>query len=369
MTNLEQPSSQTPSSRSVNDIQDDGSTLYERHPDWPKKVNVSLYLSFHANKVDMEGITPHLDNADIVLYELATATEEGLQQAKKVKQMYNKVSVDPDRDLDYVMDWAGFEGTSDEPVLRGIYGSGKAVGTLDVGSTQGERELVEGMNEAMYPLSRGIANYEDTLDMFRELHTDFASLQQERERIMVEKFEVVVEEILNQRPDLKSKENLNIVISMGSGHESMHELFGSIGIPVEKHFGHADSYSKDYGGQLIEAISKGVEPSNELVQRAFTQRVLSEAIGKEIKDTSLSSEEYLKYLRHYVSELYPEDMMDIFQLWNKDMATAANIDSMLAETGMPRLARSAKEIIDTNRWLEEQQHDLGEVAAMDIKPL
>jgi hypothetical protein len=101
-------------------------SILERHPDWPK-LNVSFYFSPHGTKKDFEGIPERLANTDIYLYENASESFNAYIQ--------NHVVDNPTMPADDLVRKLGIngksvEGTIWEPMMRGLYGTKKAIGPI-----------------------------------------------------------------------------------------------------------------------------------------------------------------------------------------------------------------------------------------------
>jgi hypothetical protein len=97
------------------------------------------------------------------------------------------------------------------------------------------------------------------------------------------------------------------------------------------------------------------EPSDELVSRAFTEKIIDAAFRKEMRGQTAPTDERIAYFRRYTAALSEDEMANIFDMWNKDVANAGNIDSLLMPADMPSLARNDNEILEANKAFSDRQ--------------
>lgn len=336
---------------------DSHTTLQERHPDWPK-VNVEFYFSPHDNSGDTAGVAEHLKDADILLMESVSVDAESRENHDLTLQVFNKVSSNPKAKLDKLIRDGGFRGESDEPLLRGVHRTGKLVGSIDIGEDANEQGLAAKIREnsaGLVPSGRG---YEDTLQAYNERGKRMAEGHAAREEIMADRFEGQLEKLLAERPELLEKPEIKVLITMGSAHTTLRHKFSERGIDSKWHFSQAKNNIYDYCVELIRTHSYGKEPSPELVKRAFTQSILGQALHRGFMESSIPTDEYMRYMRRYVGELTDEEMEKVFNLWNNRLANPRNVNNLMAKGEMPRLAQSAKEIRDANALYDERVHKL-----------
>lgn len=323
--------------------------IRERHPDWPD-MNVTFYFSAHANHLDMAGIEPYMKEADIFLYENAANSDREVRYRKEDLQFLNALSTNPSVSLQEIFKEYNVTGTTGEHRIRGAHGSGMAIGTIDIGNSPIEQRMVQRMETAMHTVTPGSGNYDEVLENYRYQLQMYGELQVERERMMLGNFEGVIKSLLESRPDMKDKENLNVLISMGSAHTTLRHKFTEAGIESDKHFSAGKTQSFDYEHELIRTYMYGRQPSEELIRRAFTDFVI-EGIYYDNPDAmqTTPTDEWTVYKRRLVSSMSDEQMAHIFELWNqKDKETAEEIQEYMKSEGFGRLPDSALEVIGAN---------------------
>ncbi len=336
------------------------STLQERHPDWPK-LNVSFYFAPHGNFEDMQGIVSKIKESDVFFYE-----DLGRSEAKAA-YLNSPLLREGMMPLETLIDSSGagqrqMRGSHGEALVRGLHDAQVVAATLDIGKDYDEERLSKEIIKAFQePLPRRVS-YDEALSRLNDNYENIAYLMDERELIMANNFESEIGKILDTYPELKQKDGLNVLISMGVLHTRLRHAFTERGIPSDRNFSTGRSYTFGYAHELMRTFAYGNEPSKELTERAFAESIVRKALSKVTRDKSIAYDERAAYLRRYVSELSSDEMMDVFDLWNNSRASVDDIDNLLVPAGMPPLARSAEEIIETNRLYEDRVKTLASAA-------
>jgi|GEM_PF-2759349 len=339
--------------------------IKERHPDWPE-LRVTFYFAPHANHHDVADAEAHMKDSDILLYESAAGSSGEARHRKQKIAFLNSLSINPPMSLDEALLEYDAPGTTDEHRVRGVYDSGIAVGTIDIGDTEIEQRMVLRMSNVGYEIRRRSESYEAALENYKRKMQLYGELQAERERMMLDNFEDSLESILASRPDLKEKESLEILITMGSAHTTLRHKFTEAGIDSDRYFSMGGVQIYDYDNELIRTYMRRLEPTDELVQRAFTDNII-EDIYYSNPGTSATTptDEWTIYKRRLVSKLNGEQMEHIFSLWNGgDRRAAQNIQMYLDRQGIGRMPESAFGVIAAN--MEESRkyyRKIGKAAA------
>ena len=318
-------------------------SLHERHPDWPA-LDVTFYFSPHGNKADFERVIPLLDATDIYLY-------ENVFGSKGVNAFLQRLSTAPLHSHETSANDASIgeafaKGTTWEPVIDSIYNSQKIISSIDLRDTPEERGLADKVWQQVHLLPPKAPTFDAALVQFTEQKAELVKMQDERESIMADRFEEEIEHILSVHPELKERENLKILISMGVFHTRLGHTFTMKGIPSNREFS-SSPYVYNYRLELTRALAYAREPSKDLVERAYTEDLLSNALGVTLKKTDVSYDVQFMYLRGIASKLNHEQMKDIYKLHNDGKLNVRYIDNLLQDIGMQKLARSDKELISS----------------------
>lgn len=343
----------------------DLATIQERHPDWPK-LELSFYFAPHGNNKDMEGIAPQLAKADILLYEEVVAHEDDVAIRYENLDDFNKLSVNPAVSLRRAMRDGEVSGSSYEPLLKGIYKSKKAIGLIDIGDTNYERELVQEM-QTLFDQSwiRGM-EYSEALSAYNETWARMGELMHQREVLMVEKFEKEIDRILYARPDLLKQDSAKILISMGAGHTTLRHLFRQAGMQSERNFSTESPYTFSYFNELIRTHMFNREPSERLVKQALTESILSRSLDKMRENFSIRTDDDDTYKRRIVSLLTDDELEGAYEAWSEHANLRAYFDNALQRHGVDHLARSDKEIREFIKRPKKTARNLAKIALRDL---
>lgn len=339
----------------------DLATIQERHPDWPK-LNLSFYFAGHGNSKDMEGIAPHLAKADILLYEEVLIDESYVEKRYRHLNELNQMSVSPTMSLYKYLWHRNFKGTAEEPLVRGIYGSKKAMGVIDVGDNEHEREIGQRL-VGLFDMAhlKGMAYY-DALATYDTMQAEIGDLMLERESVMVDKFEHEIDRILYARPDLHRKKAVNILFSMGAAHTTLGHTFREAGMEPERHFSKKPVFTYRHDDELVRSYMFHKQPSELLVKRALADRVLSVALDRVSQNNVIRYDDLGLYTRNIISLMTEEELEKTYDAWNNGMDLREHFDDVLLQHGMNRLARNGKDIEKYVAKFEKRRGKLAKAA-------
>lgn len=334
-------------------------TLAERHPDWPE-LDISFYFSPHGNRADTEGITSRLADADIYLIEGSSpfATADVSLAAHNVHNRSLEETVNSFGNGNL----RGYESAMG-PIIEGIYNTGKSVESFDLKRMDPEERAIEEAIQEVLRKPIVIADtFEESLQSLQETAAKNAELQLQREAIMAERFEEKIESILSYRDDLKAKPRLKILISMGSFHTTLRHTMAEKGIPSSREFFSSPTYDDsdavgplddneleyefnashdsststsssreqsrtpyvyDHGTELVRTFAYNRQPSQELLEKAWVERVLVHSMSQmweqrhgysRLTDSGIALNTVSLYMRSMVSRFTPEQRRQIYTI-------------------------------------------------------
>jgi hypothetical protein len=299
----------------------------------------------------MEGITAKIKDADVLLYEDAGAYQQNVE-------FYHSVSTNPGQRLEKLLRNATMgktelgkdkpvKGSHAEPIIRGLYRTRKVAGSIDIGKTEYEQWTAKRIKELLLePYEQGL-DYDESLLRLRNRYAEVTELQNEREDTMIDNFEPVIDAILYSRPDLKEKESLKILVSMGVYHTRLQHEFSRRGMKTKRDFSTPSLYVYDYVTEMQRSLAFGKEPSRELMQRAYAEIILGIGMGLTNKDKTIKDDDRTRYLRKTVSEMSLETIEALYNEWSKNDPTTGDISRLLVDRGHSRLPKSNKDIYET----------------------
>ncbi len=338
--------------------QDEEDNILERHPDWPQ-LDVQFYFASHGNARDMEGVAEYLADADVLLYENTGRTPA-------VRKLYDRIAQHPNEDVETVIDTNTYKGVplrghATEPLVRGLYGSGKAVGTLDIGKSRSDVELETQAYKDVNKMASRDLNYRAALMMTKNNARDVANTQAEREERMVENFEDEMEFIFKTHPDLLEMPKVKVLVTIGSFHTSLGRRFDKHGVSSTRDFSEDSSYKYGYRSELQRDFMYGVTPSDELLKNALSEDIVNLIYEDELAGgDDMRNEEMVDYICRYVSGLSDEDHEKLHALYRSGNLSIDNINNSIS-AGM-KLANTGYEIEKANKNHRIRAKRLGKAA-------
>lgn len=319
--------------------------IQERHPDWPQ-LHVSFYFSAHTNRLDMQPIASQLRDADVYLYE---DSRHDPNNPDGYWSFMHQTSLNPRLPKEQILNAKLIKDSQYEPIIEQIYNSRKVIDSLDLRKDLNEDRKISSVLLDLYHMAPPkVDSYQRALDIFTEDLELIAKLQERRENIMVGRFEDKISKVLSERPDLKEKPNLNILFSIGAGHTTLARHLTSIGVDVDRNFSDMP-YTYSYAAQLQRTFAHGLEPDQELVQRAYTEGFIGFALNEALDEKSIPLHDKEVYKRLVTSKLSPKQMEKVHLLYNEDRLDVESIDELLSNNNL-KLPQTREELdlaIDT----------------------
>lgn len=316
--------------------------LYERHPDWPH-IELSFYFSAHVAPQDMKDVAQHIDATDVYFFESAPREDEWTSLIEEVSQ-HPQHTLDEYLDKVLIYNDIPIRGTIWEPVVRSLYGTGKAIGTIDIGGNAGEFDLAQELIDAYSEPLPTNGSFDQALETYRTIWEQRAHMQNKREEIMVDRFEDELDLVFELNPELKHKENLKVLVSVGSVHTRLRHIFTANGMESKRSFSDGSPYIYSYELELMRTIQFGKEPTQELLKRAYAENLVGSVVQVATRGEKVPINDYLMYGRVAAATLTDEEIEELFTLNAHEEPLVRPIDSMLIQHGMGGLPRTHAEI-------------------------
>jgi hypothetical protein len=334
--------------------------ITERHPDWPP-LKLKFYFTRHTELQDAVGIKDHVDKTDIYLYE--DPTDDGIKPALQAIADADPSIIAFDTLIKRLnLGWT--KTTAAETEFRALFGSKKIVGHIDLRSRDPltAYDIQEALN-AEAPDKSG--NFEHMLSLYPYNISRTSKLQAQREKIMFGRFELEMQELINIHLELKAKEEINILFTLGASHTPLFHEFRQAGINVERSFSD-QPYVYSYEGELRRALLFGVEPTRDLIAKIYLEDEFRTILNKTTNRKGYpNSNESNLYLRQIISVFTTDEIKQIYNQTLRDGAlTIDQVNQLLETKGLSRMPDSAQQIHD---MLEEQKRTyLAKVARIKV---
>ncbi|HEX8763197.1 MAG TPA: hypothetical protein VF733_05605 [Candidatus Saccharimonadales bacterium] len=329
-----------------------GTTLAERHPDWPQ-IKVSFLFSPHGSAVDMKDLPAFTADADIYLYENFDGERYRKGASQTTKSLQEWSTGDPDSTEQAIEDIKvndrPVRGSKYEPQLRAVYGRNIAVGSIDLSKQENDQIGISKHIAEAYPIKEG---FDETVDLLANRLRKQGQMQNEREAIMVGRFENEIARILKQFPELHQKSELKVAFSMGAYHTLLRHGLEEIGVNTDRQFSRQsqpNTYVYDYYNQLTRSYAYGREPSRNEKERAYAELMLSFTLNGGLDLKFQHHDALSEYKRKIVSQLTHEEIVelhDVGKIKFDSKALVPKFDAILQRKGMAPLVRSEREMID-----------------------
>lgn len=173
------------------------------------QMSVNIFYSPHGTAKDAEGFREEFKKADVYIPERRGWTESGLRRLRMISR--GEISQIPILGKDFKEPNDFYWGT-----YNIIYKSNKPITLIDIPENHPLVERID-ENKAEEGIRFG-SDFSDVLDYERRNLIEQAAITKEREQYMIEQLEPRVQELLKDYPDLQNKQQINILLTLGSLH-------------------------------------------------------------------------------------------------------------------------------------------------------
>lgn len=309
--------------------------IQERHPDWPK-IKATVYLAPHGNKADAEGSRAFIEDADVILYEDTTQSESTWEVLNDVAKGRYGIN------LDGVVSSLG---EYNDVLVRTIHKTGKVLDSIDIGETSEEKEFDKKLRETYrQPLPKTLT-YGASVEWARHRFTRIAKMQSDREEAMIRKFEPRMGYIFEDHKELVDKDEVNVLITLGSMHSRIIPLLKEMGVDVRMEHSGDSTYIYDYSWEVQRAFMRQKDVSDELIQRAMIDDIVLLSYYP-LVDKGVPNDDVLTYAREVVKNLSEDDMRAIHSAYSNDIDVISVLNGILERNGHAHLATSHQEILE-----------------------
>lgn len=220
-------------------------------------VKFNFYFSAHASPADVKGWREPIQQADIWIPELNGWTESA-------RQVYQSVS-DGKETSTQALDRAGYPRSHSSFLTRVeelgfLYGRRIPTEFVDVSKT----ELSQLPPQIEGPQISSGDKFEEMMIQMREWIEKNSDYQIMREVLILSNLKDAVIQAAEKIPDLKSKDELNILLTLGSSHTWIYQILEKHGFSVHRDFS-TNPMIFGFEAEAIRNIRYGKALSNELV--------------------------------------------------------------------------------------------------------
>ena len=277
----------------------------DRKPGEPK-ISVNIFYSPHASAKDMEGLKKEFEKCDIYMPERVEWTEGTLDIFKRLSSgKMNPSEVAPDKD----------------PVIQQresmidnmIFNSQKPIALIDVPENHQiikDEENRQSQNKGKKIFHYG--NFQDTLDSLKNaLKSEY--LQEQRETYMLSQLKPQVETVLNEHPELKDKQEIKVLLSLGADHRPLYHSLKKENLQVTRTFSE-NPFVYPFSLEVVRRNAFGRPVENELVGQALTEILLWKAFRPHLVDLAeQDSQKVTVFTRKLISVFSPDEIKKMYE--------------------------------------------------------
>lgn len=191
--------------------------------------------------------------------------------------------------------------------LKAMHNSGIAVGGIDLHGTKANIDKEDELETKAYNEAEE-GNLEAAISYIKQYSQVYGLRQRERENYMVSKFPTAINEILDHYPQLKEKQNIRILINLGSVHTAVYHFLKRKGYETRRI---NTDYALTYFNQAVIRSMWGHEVDNSLAARVLLEYVFDLAFDRPSK--RLDNVQLARDKRKLIAAFNYEDIQGVFE--------------------------------------------------------
>lgn len=236
------------------------------------KVKIDIFYSPHGSAKDIDGLEDQLKKADILIPEEFGWSLRYLNALRRLSsgELTPKMALEEwgDRSNPYYY-------ARDKRFFGIIYNSKKPIAFLDIPDSH---SLVRRQEENKIPNIEFGSNFGQVLESVRGYIEKAAGMQEERETYMLEQLQPQVQELLKTYPELRRRQEVNILLDIGAAHTLLYRYLRK-DYQTTRKFGRMPMIFR-YTEEALRRHMLNKPVDNDLVARIATEWTLSKAHKK-----------------------------------------------------------------------------------------
>lgn len=291
------------------------------------KVDVDVYYGAHANKEEVEGLRPHLQDCDIYIPEMFGWSPERYA----IMNLVSAGKITPE-DAARKIGYNPLRAPYDFQLLKMLYKSGKPVAFVDY--PKGDPKFDEFLrinrriNEIREYWHLG-KTFEDIIREVKERIRDSANFNTEREGYMVNNLRKAVSDSVQQNPSLLSKAkqngNLKILMSLGSVHTPVSHEISRSDTDVRSKYSRSP-YNWGYLHEGTRKYQLGKNVDDEFAAKMLMEGLIIDVFGNEIEDSLPDYEDRSDVYRKIAGQFSYQDVKQIIKRNSQGMLLPLRAD-------------------------------------------
>lgn len=277
------------------------------------KMSMDIYYSEHLYPESWYGLKDRLKKCDIYVPEQHGVTLGGQEFLNNVSfgRISPKEAEEKGLDGESYPSWFEF--------LRNIHNSRKPIITADIPRDHRIYKKTEALHARyryLLETNLPIMNFTDVLKEIKILGRNNARLEKQREEYMLSHLTPYIQKVLEDYPQLKEKDELKVLLSLGGYHTSFYHALKKGGQDINREFS-VMPFVYSYFTEGMRRFSFGRDVDDELAARIFLESVfqggLRNNLSRVLQTNSPKSE---AFVRKVISQFSLRDAKEIFEKGN-----------------------------------------------------
>lgn len=344
--NLQKPQAKTGSKNALGskDGQQDeaklNQTLERERKLGDPKISVHIFHGVHERREDFDGLKEMLKAADIYMPEVVGWFPEILSTYRAIStgQINPELFLKEVSAVQLLKGWA----YQSAGVFDAIYGTKIPISIADIPR---EHELTYLYDmEKQPPFEFGSGSFMGTINSFKQFFENHAVLEGKREEFILEQIRVSVKELLNEYPQLRDKNELRVVMSLGAGHANLSNLSSKDNYRMTRSFSELP-FLFGAGNEAVLRYKFGGKIDDGLVARAVLEEAFFQAYSPLIENMSVNTQQSIVFRRKIASQFNFEEIKGMFEGVSRFDELVPLLISNLHKKGI-RMPRSQQEMND-----------------------
>jgi len=195
-----------------------------------------------------------------------------------------------------------------------IYNSQKPIALIDVPENHPiVKEIKNYESEMKGKKIFHYGNFAQTMESFKKALAEEAFLEKEREEYILSQLKPQVDALLNEYPNLRDKQGISILLSLGVSHTSLYHSLKKENFEVTRIFNKMP-FVYPYRNEVVRRYLFGKSVDDLLLSRALTEVLFWEAFGAQLDENEgHDSQKIAEFTRRLISAFSFDEIKNMFE--------------------------------------------------------
>jgi len=263
------------------------------------RIKYEFFFAPHAFPKELDGLKERFDNADIYIPEARGWNQEQLDVLRAIAN----------GDIDVMQKIPGEEDGApglrwNIRFIRMLYNSYKPITFVDVPEIESKKQKV------LEPNWNG--TFSDVLNSIREISAYGLQYTRSREKYMLDHLEPRVKELIEEHPSLKAKEEINVLLSLGTAHDPIYIDLKKRGGETIRFFGQSSPVFlfMEEGARRLR-FNKVID--DDLASKMYLEMIFNGSFGRDMDKLTEDTMKHEKLSRKIISHFSFDEARQVFE--------------------------------------------------------